>query len=224
MSSSTERDKQLKRAAGLVTEGKYEAAAQIYRSLASGECLTAQLMLGWMLETGRGVGQDLASARSWYKMVADAGSPEGLFYLGALELRHHRYQEALESLEMAASQHYMPALYLLGLMFDVGDGVSVDHQKAYRFYEQAAAMGHLFAERAIAVGMIKGRQGLMQRPKGIYLLAKAISTAFLLGLRDPESDRLRGSHDLRLIIELCINNRHRDHKKAGNSEPVMNLR
>ena len=199
MSSSTEPDERLKRAAGLVTEGTYEAAAKIYRSLASAGYPSAQLMLGWMLETGRGVGQDLPGARSWYKMVADTGSPEGLFYLGALELRHHRYQQAVESLERAASQHYMPALYLLGLMYDMGDGVSVDHQKAYRFYEQAAAMGHLFAERAIAVGMIKGRQGLLQRPKGIYLLLKAVLTAFHLGLRDPESDRLRGSHDLRWI-------------------------
>lgn len=199
MSSSIEWDERLKRAADLVTEGKYEAAAGIYRSLADEGCPTAQLMLGWMLEAGRGVGQDLPGTRFWYKMVADAGSPEGQFCLGAFELRHHRYREAVESLERAATQHYMPALYLLGLMYDMGDGVSVDHQKAYRFYEQAAAMGHLFAERAIAVGMIRGRQGFMQRPRGIFLLLKAILTAFLLGLRDPESDRLRGSHDLRWI-------------------------
>ena len=199
MSSSTERDEQLKRAAELVTKGKYEAAAQIYRSLASAGCSTAQLMLGWMLETGRGVGRDLPGARSWYKMAADAGSPEGLFYLGAFDLRHHRYREAVESLESAASRNYMPALHVLGLMYDAGDGVSIDHEKAHRCYEQAAGMGHLFAERAIAVALIKGRQGLTGRPKGVYLLLKAILTAFFLGLRDPESDRLRGSHDLRWI-------------------------
>lgn len=28
----------------------------------------------------------------------------------------------------------------------------------------------------------------------------------------------------RPIIDMCINNRHRDHKKGGNSEPVMNER
>jgi len=199
MSSGTECDERLKRAAGLMTEGKYEAAAGVYRSLASEGCPAAQLMLGWMLEAGRGIGKDLTGARSWYRVVADSGSREGLFYFGAFELRHSRYQEAVESLERSASQNYMPALYLLGLMYDTGDGVSVDRQKAYRLYEQAAAMGHLFAERAIAAGMIKGRWGFMQRPKGVYRLIKVILQAFILALRDPESDKLRGSHDLREI-------------------------
>ena len=28
----------------------------------------------------------------------------------------------------------------------------------------------------------------------------------------------------RIVIDLCISNRHRGHKKAGNSEPAMNER
>jgi len=39
----------------------------------------------------------------------------------------------------------------------------------------------------------------MQRPKGVYRLIKVILQAFILALRDPESDKLRGSHDLREI-------------------------
>ena len=33
-----------------------------------------------------------------------------------------------------------------------------------------------------------------------------------------------GTCSIGFIIETCINNRHRDHKKGGNSEPVMNER
>jgi TPR repeat protein len=179
--------------------GRYGDAFRRYLPLAEAGSVTAQLAVGWMLHEGRGVDQDFVKARCWFEKAADAGSREGLFYLGVLSRAEQRYLEAIQHLERSASMDYMPAIYVLGLMHERGEGVGVDKDKAWRFYERAAKLGHLFAQREIAARMIRGQMGLMQIPIGLYLFVRTICTGFMLALRDPLSDRIRAAEDYRWV-------------------------
>ncbi len=80
---------------------------------------------------------------------------------------------------------------LLGVMYDSGEGVMENKEKAYRYFEQAANMGHLFAQRKMVRKMIKGDLGIMQIPKGFCRLAKITWTVIRVGWVNPDSDRIR---------------------------------
>ena len=178
-------------AAALLEKGDYVAALARYRMLAERGSATAQVFLGWMHQLGRGVERDLEEAARWYKKAADAGSAEGQFYLGTLLCNQEEYQQAIAWLERAASQDYMPAIFRLGKMYDIGSGVTRDPEKAYRYLVRAARMGHLFAQRHIAGKMIRGRFGAKRIPEGLYNLGRVLWSAWRLASRDRNSDRIR---------------------------------
>jgi TPR repeat protein len=175
----------------LFEEGEYKEALERYRILAQGGSVNAQLRIGWMYHAGRGVDQDLDEAYRWYQKAADANSPAGQFYLGTLYRTQKQYQQAIEWVEKSALQGYPPAMYRLGKMYDWGEGIAADKDKAYRYFEQAAKQGHLMAQRQIAARMLKGERGILRIPQGLYLFARVLWTGIKLGLNDPDSDKIR---------------------------------
>jgi TPR repeat protein len=67
----------------------------------------------------------------------------------------------------------------------------VDRAKAHKYFQQAADMGHLPAQKEIAVSMIKGHRGLFRIPQGIFMFARALSKLIKLALSDADNDRIR---------------------------------
>jgi hypothetical protein len=75
--------------------------------------------------------------------------------------------------------------------------------------------------RDIASGRIP--MNMERVPPGLGYVA--VRTMSVTRLPDSGHRSRAGLADFRLtVIEMCISNRHRDHKKGGNSEPVMNER
>lgn len=183
-------DSDIEVAAKLFETERYAEAHQKYLELAHGGSKTAQLMVGWMYQVGRGVEQNVGEARRWYKRAADAGSPAAQFYLGLLHRVEGAFPDALRGFEAAASQDYAPALYRLGRMYDVGEGAQIDRDKAYEYLARAARLGHLFAQREIAVKMIRGQLGFRWVPRGFFLLARVLLAGVRTGWSDPESERI----------------------------------
>jgi hypothetical protein len=180
-----------KAASTLFDQGKYEEAFARYRALAQAGFITAQVFVGWLYYKGQGVKQDHEEARQWLEKAADAGSPVGQFYLGAMYRAQQNYQPAIEYFKKSALQGYMPAIHYLGIMHDAGEGVTVDRAKAHKYFQQAADMGHLPAQKEIAVSMIKGHRGLFRIPQGIFMFARALSKLIKLALSDADNDRIR---------------------------------
>lgn len=178
-------------ASTLFDRGKYKEAFDKYRTLAESGSVTGQVFLGWMYQRGLGVEQDPEAARHWYQKAADTDSPVAQFYLGRLYGIQKKYRDAIEWLEKSASKNYMPAIYRLGRTYDLGEGVNVDKDKAHRLFDQAAKMGHLMAQRQIAIRMIKGHHGISGIPKGLYKLARVLFAGFRLSWSDPDNDRIR---------------------------------
>jgi TPR repeat protein len=185
-------DEQLDVANALLKRGLFHEAIEKYRVLAESGSVESQLRVGWMFHTGQGVKIDLDEARRWYLRAANSSnSPTVQFYLGTLNRDAHLYAEAMEYFERAASENYLPAIYQLGRMYESGEGVSADKDKAYKYYEHASAIGHLVARRDMAVMIIKGHLGLKQIPRGIFQLVRSLYDAIVLHWRDPDSDLIR---------------------------------
>ncbi len=177
-------------AAAHYARGEYKEALEKYRVLAERGSAPAQVRVGWMYHTGRGVGEDREEARRWYKAAADTGSALGQFYLARLYLQEKDYATGLEFLGKAASQNYTPALARLGDLYDRGlAGVKRDREKALQYYQQAATGGHVIAQKRIALRMIRGQLGLLRIPQGFYALAPVLWSAFKLLWRDPYDER-----------------------------------
>lgn len=185
-------ENELARARILLAGGRYEEALSIYLALADTRWGRAiYLRIGWMYDLGRGTEKDLRQAEYWYQRAANAGIPAGYYCLAVMRYREGRHDEMRGLMERAAEQGYLPALFDLGQLYMFGIGVPIDRIKAYEYYEQAAAQGHLFAQRAIAQKFIRGERGLWCIPKGLFMVAKIAWKGFRLKLKDPLNDCLK---------------------------------
>lgn len=174
----------------LYTEGKYKEALERYRLLAQAGSLNAQLRISRMYILGLGVPQDFDEARPWCQKAAEENDPLGQFFLSTVYSGQGHYQEAIEWLEKSAAQGYPPALYSLGWLYETGEGIRVDEDKAAGYYEQAAKMGHLLAYRQIALRMLKGKRGIVSIPQGLYLYIRFLWETIQLARNDPNNERL----------------------------------
>jgi uncharacterized protein len=60
------------------------------------------------------------------------------------------YGSAIQKLRTSASQHFAPAQFLLGYLYEHGKGVTLDYRKAAENYQAAASQGHAGAENNLA--------------------------------------------------------------------------
>lgn len=191
MESNPQITEGLRIASDLFEDGRYEDAAKNYRLLAEQGAVGAQLRLGWMYHAGKGVQKNLDEAEKWYLKAAITDSPEAQFYLATLYRSKEQYKQAIEWLQKSALQNYAPATYLLGKLYYMGEGVDQNRGTAFKYFEQAAKNGHLFALRNIAYDIIKGRRGISRIPFGVFLMVKVLWAAIKISLKDPDSDMIR---------------------------------
>jgi TPR repeat protein len=93
-------------------------------------------------------------------------------------------------IQKAAVQGYAPALYRLGLLYRDGLGVTASKDEAYNCWERAAAFGHPYAQREIALELVKGRAGLAGVARGLYWFLRMPLLAVRLISKDPDSEML----------------------------------
>jgi TPR repeat protein len=192
LANSSAQENELQRARLLLENHSYKEALNIYLRLAETQSGSRiYVRIGWMYELGRGTEKDARQAEYWYERAANAGIPAGYYSLASMRFREGKHDKVREPMERAAEQGYLPALFDLGQLYMFGIGVPVDQIKAYEYYEQAAAQGHIFAQRVIAEKFIRGEHGLWCIPKGFFMVAKIAWNGFKLKLKDPFDDRLR---------------------------------
>ena len=172
-------------------EGRYREAVEQYLEMARAGDAAAALRLGWIFHHGLGIERDDDQAKRWYEESAAAGSVDAKYYLGWFFWERRDFAQARAWWERAAQDGHAGALYRLGGLYEFGEGVERNETRACGYYEQAAARGHLFARRAVAGKMLRGRYGARRVLVGLWML---VSTAWMAGrerFREPFSDRLR---------------------------------
>ncbi len=125
------------------------------KSLARQGDVSAQVKLGDMYDTGRGVRQDHKEAFKWYLAAAEQGyaagyTAMGVMYDGGYGVSQD-YERAVYCYRFAAKQGDTLSQYFLGVSYMKGEGVPQDNIRAYMWFEIAASKGLNFAiqDRAI---------------------------------------------------------------------------
>jgi TPR repeat protein len=141
----------------------------------------------------KGIGADVDPARSreWFERAAAAGSLLASYELGWLYRNDKDFEKARRAASAGVDRGYPPSMYLLATMYQRGQGVPVDVQRARDLLEAAVAHGHVFAKRNLGVLLIKGHFGIWQIPRGILLFLSGIKDVLVLVPREPKSERLR---------------------------------
>jgi TonB family protein len=108
-------------------KGDYSQAEKLWRPAAEGGNSSAQASLGFMYETGRGVGKDEAEAAQWYRKAADKGSAFAQSSLGAMYANGRGGlaqddRQAVEWFRKAAEKGDALAQANLGIMYANGRG------------------------------------------------------------------------------------------------------
>lgn len=183
--------RKLKIAEQLLNDEKYQEAYAAYLSLAEDGQLDAQIMVGWMKENAQGVSRDLAGALEWYRKAAESESPLAQFHLGAILMQTGAHSEALSWYEKAAAMEYMPAVYRLAWAYESGTGTPTDKDHALDLFSQNAKRGHLPSKMVLAKKMLRGTQGSLMRPLGIYQVLKTYVLTIIIAWRDIRDDRVR---------------------------------
>jgi len=135
-------------------QGDYAAAFKAWEPLAKAGDARAQLGLGTLYESGRGVSAaDIALAVKWYNAAAERGLAGARNNLGVLFATGRGVPidpvTACELWRDAAAANYAPAEFNLALAHERGFGVPQDAETAARFY--ASAGNHGLADAAFAI-------------------------------------------------------------------------
>jgi len=102
----------------------------------------AQLSLGTMYASGRGVSQDMLKAAKWHRKAAEQGLARAQLrvafeYANGLGVKTD-HLEAIKWLRRAVEQGLAEAQLQLGLCYSNGDGVAEDAVEAAKLYRKAA--------------------------------------------------------------------------------------
>jgi len=140
---------------------------------------TAQFNLGRAYELGEGVPKSIAEAENWYTKAAQAGLPYAQWRLGAIAIEFHKdWKTGLKWIRPAAAQGVSDAQGILGLAYELGEGVRRNAKLAAKWYEAAADHGDTLAQSSLA--------GLYERGDGVEQDYKEAYFWYAVALRDPK--------------------------------------
>lgn len=93
---------------------------------------------------------------------------EQLVAAGIKEYQEGKYGDAFRTFQKAANLDHVMAYYNLGILYDLGKGVSRDREKAVRWYRQAAEQGLACAQFNLGQMYFLG-DGVEQNPREAFL-------------------------------------------------------
>lgn len=121
------------------------------------ECM---LQMATYYALGVGVTKNYKQALKFYNMAADAGSVDGLFYVGLMHYEGHGCEQdgqaAMRFFEKAIQGKYYRAYYYMGLCYDFGVGVPRDSEQAFKYYKAGAEKQDPECHVAMALAYTEG--------------------------------------------------------------------
>lgn len=183
--------------------GDYTTALQLYGPLADQGDASAQFVLSFMYDTGKGVPENNAEAVKWYRLAADQGDAVAQSKLGIMYAEGQGVPqndaEAVKWFRLAADQGEVVAQVRLGLMYDFGRGVPENDSEAVKSYRLAADQGDTEAQSYLGMMYATGQgvpEDYVQAYKWIILAFSRFPASEketredLVGIRDAVRTRM----------------------------------
>jgi TPR repeat protein len=133
---------------------------------------SAEVAVGKMYETGKGIARDYAQAETWYAKAAEQGSLDGALALGELYFKGHGvgrdFTDAEKYIEGPAEQGIAEAQYYMGWFYSHGQGVRFqDFTRAAQWMLRAASQDNARAQMEMGNFAFDG-QGVGQNYEDAY--------------------------------------------------------
>ncbi len=127
-------------------KGDFAKALKEWRDAALNGDPKAQLGMGILHDTGRGVQANPTEAVRWYGMAAGQGVVTALYNLGRLYAEGRGVSKNIEEAERlwvrAAQGGSQTAQHNLGVLYYRGEGVKQDYDAAYEWFQRGAETGY----------------------------------------------------------------------------------
>ncbi|MDX9692186.1 MAG: tetratricopeptide repeat protein, partial [Acholeplasmataceae bacterium] len=135
----------------------------------------AEYYVGLYYQNGKGIEQNIDQAIYWYEKAAMKKEKNALYHLAMIliKLPDKDYITIAKLLEQAAQLDHPNAQYNLAVMYHKGDGVKVDSQKAFYWYEKAAHAGLAIAQYNLGMIYFEGVMVAKDEDKAKELWKKA---------------------------------------------------
>ena len=160
-------------------------------ALAEAKSTLAPLYLGWAYQHGQGVPENTAEAARWFKAGLARGDATCSYYLGHLYDKTALHNEASDVFEQGSTLGYIPSTYCLAMNTLEGRGRQANLESALKLLALASGGGHVFARRTMATLYLSGKFGLLQFPRGIWLLVSSVIRGVYLAIFSPDDIRLK---------------------------------
>ena len=138
-----------------MSRGRFAVAYRSWLPLAEAGMPEAQLNLGLLYQSGRGVDIDLEQAFYWFDRAASEGLAEAHFNLGLMYFDgrgvERDHENAFKRFQSASEKDLARGSFMLGKMLFEGLGVEQDLFKARVLFLKAARAGYPEAQFAYAV-------------------------------------------------------------------------
>jgi len=146
-------------------QGDYAGALKQWLPIAKQGNQEAQVCVGFMYATGKGVPPSIKQALPWFRLSAKAGNPRAEFVLGQVYARglgvRQSNNEAAKWYLVAAEHGLAEAQFAIGHFYQEGMGVRQDYAEAAVWLRRAATQGHLEARTFLGLQYAQG-QGVPQ--------------------------------------------------------------
>lgn len=168
----------------------YKNAFELFEQLANMGNAIAQTNIGVMYIQGQYVTQNTEKALYWLEKAAAQGVEMAKAYVSkiraeesngeknlfeeALSLyKEGRLKEALEKFTVLAEQGHAMSQFIVGNMYDFGESVPRDYERAFLWYKKAAEQGHPDSEYNLGVFYADGKGTERNYEKAIEWFTKA---------------------------------------------------
>ncbi|SRR5579871_157031 len=156
-----------------------EAVAMLGRIIAqkSSESGEAAYCLAILYHSGSGVAKDLNQAEKFFLVAEEYGCRLATYRLGGMYYRRGEFKKAYDSFQSVAQDNPSAAYWAYRVL--IADRlVDKDPDASRKHLNNAAAQGHVVAQRTLAIRYVLGREGFAKIPRGFVLYAKAIANIF----------------------------------------------
>jgi hypothetical protein len=178
----------------------------------------AQLLLGWMFDTGKGIEPDSSEAFRWWMKAAEKGLAVAQYNVAVMYASGQgvdkNYTHAVDWYRKAAAQGWPAAYANLGWLYNSGRGVPLDKEEAQRLWTKGAELGSFKAKVGLAAS--QSRMVVAQGPGSVYYLqdngvccGQQINNpkehqAYLAQLKQAEDDRRKADEKKRRLAQQLV--------------------
>ena len=178
------------RARALANAGHYDEVVRLCEPLAQDGNLDCRSLLGWIyLKGNQSVPKDIARAIVWLEPVAKLKHATSAYLLGTAHFESSSYADACHWFEVSGENGYSAGWYQLAKMYRAGMGVSIDISRAKMLFSKAAQLGHIYAQREVALDNYRHAKGLARKVRAGFLFVRAIFMGIGAAVSEPYSEK-----------------------------------